>query len=194
MYALTLLAEFFVKLHTPRNKKMKKLADVVVDGLKAYGKRCVALGDVMLAAFKGFQTSTTWTERLLAAVAFAIVGLGLLILSVPLFLAWCFVQFWAVWSAGRGFQAVEVVFYIGFTAWNTFDLIDLKISNSALLTSSESSWGFGQVLPLALLLMLVFNLFDAAKETYEKRPSNLEAMGLDENIDGATLTSSTINT
>lgn len=89
-----------------------------------------------------------------------------LLYTTGLLIFWCFIQFLAVWSYGEGFYAVEVLIYVGFVAWNTFDLIDLKISNSSLVIGSENAWGFGQVLPMVLLAMIIFNLFDAVKSVH----------------------------
>ena len=106
-------------------------------------------------------------KRARAILDLLLTCLKLLGLTVLLLVAWCILQFWAIWSAGRGFQLIDVVFYAGFAAWNTFDVIGLKHSNKSLLTGSEQSWGFGQVLPLYLLLMLGFNLLGVAEDTLE---------------------------
>jgi len=55
-----------------------------------------------------------------------------------------------------------VMAYFGFAAWSTYDIIDLKLSN-AYLVQDESAWGFGQVLPVVLLGLIVLNMLDAAK-------------------------------
>lgn len=50
---------------------------------------------------------------------------------------------------------------LGFAAWNTYDIIDLKLSNRPLLQSSESSWGFCQVLPVVLIASIIISILDA---------------------------------
>lgn len=79
-------------------------------------------------------------------------------------------QVMAAWATGHSKYGIETIFYIGFAVWNTFDIIDLKLSNKALLEQSggggdgsdtETTWKFGQVLSMALLATLVFNAIDA---------------------------------
>jgi hypothetical protein len=59
-------------------------------------------------------------------------------------------------------STVIVLALFGFAAWNTYDLIDLKFSNSYLVTD-ESDWGFGQVLPVVLLGLIILNMLDAVQ-------------------------------
>jgi hypothetical protein len=75
----------------------------------------------------------------------------------------CLLQFITVWAWGSGRYGFQVLVYMGFTAWSAYDIIDAKISNKYLLIGSESTWGFGQVLPVALLGMLLINAIDAFK-------------------------------
>ena len=81
--------------------------------------------------------------------------------SLCLTFFWLFLQFMAAWSYGDGFYPLLILFYLGFAAWNTFDILDLKLSNSSLIDGQESSWGFGQVLPMVLLITITYNAFDA---------------------------------
>jgi hypothetical protein len=53
----------------------------------------------------------------------------------------------------------------GFAAWNTYDLIDYKLSNADLATN-ESDWGFGQVLPVDLLGLILLQILDAIQGEY----------------------------
>jgi len=85
--------------------------------------------------------------------------------SLPV-LYWLFLRFLGLWSWGETTSALGnvlmVMAYFGFAAWSTHDIIDLKLSN-AYLVQDESAWGFGQVLPIVLLGLIVLNMFDAAK-------------------------------
>jgi hypothetical protein len=85
--------------------------------------------------------------------------------SIPV-LYWLFLRFIGLWSWGETRSVLGnvlmVMAYCAFAAWNTYDIIDLKSSN-AYLVQDESAWGFGQVLPVVLLGLIVLNMFDAAK-------------------------------
>ncbi|KAF8855506.1 hypothetical protein BDZ45DRAFT_728068 [Acephala macrosclerotiorum] len=69
-------------------------------------------------------------------------------------------QFIALWARGDIHFPLIVAAYFGFTAWNTYDLIDLKHSNAGLVPD-ETKWGFGLVLPVVLLRLIILNLMDA---------------------------------
>jgi hypothetical protein len=75
---------------------------------------------------------------------------------------WLLKQLFSIQS-NDGFYALYIVCYIAFAGWNMGDIIDLKLNNAHLLESSEEAWGFGQVLSMALLGMIVFNVVDAFK-------------------------------
>ena len=87
--------------------------------------------------------------------------------SLPV-LYWLFLRFLGLWSWGETTSVLGnvlmVMAYFGFAAWSTYDIIDLKLSN-AYLVQDESAWGFGQVLPVVLLGLIVLNMFDAAKDS-----------------------------
>jgi hypothetical protein len=68
-----------------------------------------------------------------------------------------------LWSFGDDESVLLILVYMGFAAWNTYDIIDLKLSNTLLLNGTENSWGFGQVLPVVLLALLLLATFDAAE-------------------------------
>ncbi|KAH8590576.1 hypothetical protein B0O99DRAFT_521104, partial [Bisporella sp. PMI_857] len=68
--------------------------------------------------------------------------------------------FIAVWSYGNGSYDFEILCYFGLAGWNTWDIIDLKIMNQFLVCGSEAEWRFGQVLPTALLGLIVFSTID----------------------------------
>ncbi|KAH8698042.1 hypothetical protein GQ44DRAFT_832320 [Phaeosphaeriaceae sp. PMI808] len=84
---------------------------------------------------------------------------------------WLLVQFIAIWSYGIGFYALEVSIYIAFSAWDTWNLIDWKISNRILTVPQgpkenvEGIWGFGQVLSLAVLYTIVLQMVDIIRES-----------------------------
>lgn len=73
---------------------------------------------------------------------------------------WLFLQFLALWAWGDAKSPLIVAAYFGFAAWNTYDLIDLKKSNTHLVVD-ETVWGFGQVLPMVLLGLILLNILDA---------------------------------
>lgn len=81
--------------------------------------------------------------------------------SLCLAIYWLLLQFLAAWSYGDGFYPLLFLVYVGFAAWTTFDILDLKLSNRALLNGQELSWGFGQVLSMVLLIMIGYNAADA---------------------------------
>jgi hypothetical protein len=79
---------------------------------------------------------------------------------------WIMPFFGAIWSYGSTFGPlviIEIVAYFGLSAWSVFDIIDLKLSNKPLLDGSESTWGFGQVLPVVLLMLVGFKFFESIR-------------------------------
>jgi len=50
-------------------------------------------------------------------------------------------------------------FFFGFPAWNTYHLFDIKL----YLAADESAWGFGQVLPVVLLGLILLNVLDSVQ-------------------------------
>ena len=74
---------------------------------------------------------------------------------------WLLGQSVAIWSYGDGFGPLFIVAYICFLSWDTFDIIDLKVANKALIIGSETSWGFGQVLPMVLMAAIGYAAVDA---------------------------------
>ncbi|ESZ94255.1 hypothetical protein SBOR_5389 [Sclerotinia borealis F-4128] len=62
-----------------------------------------------------------------------------------------FWQIMALWAWGDNGSVLIILEYIGLAAWNTFDVIDTKLSNRDLIIGDESTWGSGQILPLGLL-------------------------------------------
>ena len=114
--------------------------------------------DVRAVVTKGFLVSPrTVVETVVSA-------LGVVCWTVLAFVWWCILQFFSVWSYGEGFYPMEVTVYLGLAVWNIYDIVDLKLSNRALVIGSETSWGFGQILPMVVLLLVFFNMMDAFEE------------------------------
>jgi hypothetical protein len=82
------------------------------------------------------------------------------ILTIPLIVEWAILRFFALWAWGDSNSITIILVIFGFAAWNTFDLIDLKLSNADLATD-ESDWGFGQILPVVLLGLILLQILDA---------------------------------
>ena len=76
--------------------------------------------------------------------------------------AWLVTSFLAVWCYGSGSFGIETIAILGYLSWNTLDIIDAKVSNLHLIDppNSEISWGFGQVLPMVLLVTIIFSALD----------------------------------
>ena len=70
-------------------------------------------------------------------------------------------QLMAFISFGDGYYPLLLAASTGFMAWNTYDIIDLKNSNAHLIVGDESTWGFGQVLPMLLTSSIGFQTIDA---------------------------------
>jgi hypothetical protein len=68
----------------------------------------------------------------------------------------------SVWSYGDSHSPEFFVFYYMFVAWNTWDLIMLKVMNASLV-DDETKMGFGQVLALILLVQILLNVIDIWK-------------------------------
>lgn len=157
LYAVTVAVQF-----TARGRKR---VDFVTESAK---KACLKLGQYCVDSWT--KCWSLWTRsrgsNLIAVSKLVRDGFLSTTASLLLLLISASVQFCAVWCVSEGFQAIEVTCYIAFAAWNTFDIVDMKFSNAALLVGSESSWGFSQVLPMVLLVSLVFGLLDAIKETF----------------------------
>lgn len=119
-------------------------------------KSVFAFQNSHLRSFNGFDLAFM---RALLYMTFRITLCGISSLCLALF--WILLQFLAVWSYGNGFYPLLIFAYFGFAAWSTFDILDLKLSNRSLIDGQESSWGFGQVLPMVLLLTIGYNAVDA---------------------------------
>jgi hypothetical protein len=99
----------------------------------------------------------------LFAVSFHLHWLAIAILFLVCF---AIVHFLSIFSYGTGLYVLEVSVYSGFAARNLYNIIDRKISNKILLVppepvgEQEMSWGFGQVLPVVLMVTLVYQVAD----------------------------------
>ncbi|KAM7185521.1 hypothetical protein V8F20_011777 [Naviculisporaceae sp. PSN 640] len=87
--------------------------------------------------------------------------LGLLAVnSFILLIILLIVQWLAIWTYGDGFYPLLWFCYFCFNVWNTISVISLLILNRPLVDPEEWEWGFGQVLPMVLLLAIVFVTID----------------------------------
>lgn len=77
---------------------------------------------------------------------------------------WSLVQFLSIWSSGTGSHAVELCVYTVFAAANTWWVIALKVDNIHLIQGNERRWTFGQMLPCALSVLVLFYFFDSLEE------------------------------
>lgn len=74
----------------------------------------------------------------------------------------------AYWSYANGFEAIQVVLYTYSVIMETYVLYKPKAWNSSLIDGDETSWGFGQCLPMILLSALLFSLGVAFREKHYK--------------------------
>lgn len=115
------------------------------------------------ALHASYVQPVNWSDvfdlRSLLHTVYRVASFGLT--SLCLIFYWLLVQFMAVWSFGDGFYPLLTLGYIGFAIWTTFDILDLKLSNRSLIDGQETSWGFGQILPMVLLITIAYNALDA---------------------------------
>lgn len=67
---------------------------------------------------------------------------------------------------GDSNSVILVLFYSGFVGWNISSIIELKVANAELMDEGEWVWGFGQVLAVGLLGLVLLNCGDAWKGMY----------------------------
>lgn len=120
------------------------------------------LGTCCMDYLDDFRNSTNIWDR---------IGIVLMILPTcfVLLLYGALLQFVATWTASDAFRILDIVVYIAFSIWATWNIVDIKSSSKPLLVESESSWGFGQVLAVLMLLGLVVSSFGAAKGVFKPR-------------------------
>jgi hypothetical protein len=73
---------------------------------------------------------------------------------------WILVHFLSIWCAGNTSPTVELVTYSIFAGFLTWWIIFLKVQNLELIKGNEDRFTFGQVLPLILLVIIMFNSLD----------------------------------
>ena len=76
---------------------------------------------------------------------------------------WFLLVLWlAVWSYGDSFLPATWLILVIFNIWNTFDVLDLRLLNQPIVKDQEveSRMGFGQILPLVMIISIIFNAVD----------------------------------
>jgi hypothetical protein len=118
------------------NRMVKELETRCSDISERLGPKLRMLSPVadLLAAFLGCSCATLW---------------------------YLLKRFLSFYCLGDRRHILEVLAFIGMSCWNTFDIIDLKVSNHELLEGSENGWGFGQILSIGLLGIIVLTIFDS---------------------------------
>ncbi|KAB5566705.1 hypothetical protein GE09DRAFT_744351 [Coniochaeta sp. 2T2.1] len=96
------------------------------------------------------------------------------------------VQLLDVWSYGSGFYPLTWFAYFAFYAWNVFDIVSAVVLNHGLIEDEEWSWGFGQILPLVLILGVLFSAVDVFRAS--SRPDLDEITGNVESSAGPSTT------
>ena len=91
-----------------------------------------------------------------------------LISSSSVILLWLLRQFLNIWSFGDGTGLLLVFFYIVFLFWDAYEIIDVKLTNRDLINGNETHWGFGQILPLVLMVTIGYAAIDALQEASAK--------------------------
>ena len=109
----------------------------------------------------GFPHPSPQLNKFLST-ALRIGSLSLVIVSTSsVILYWLISQLLSIFAYGDGFGPLLFVLYVAFGTWNTADIVDLKLSNGALVTGSQSRLGFGQILPLVLMVAIGYAAVDA---------------------------------
>ena len=103
-----------------------------------------------------------------ALPSIAVYLVSFLISSSSVVLLWFLRQFLNIWSFGDGFGLLLVVFYIVFLFWSVYEIIDVKLTNRDLINGNETHWGFGQILPLVLMVTIGYAAVDALQEAAAK--------------------------
>lgn len=163
LFALTTLFTLF----SPTNKVLSKWSERAEDLVDSWFVSSIheisSLRSKTLAP-PGKLTQHGWTRDSISLIAKLIVAHALnMALFLGAFILWVIIQFISVWSFGDGVYALEVAFYFEMWAWGVYDIVGLKQSNKHLLETSETEWGFGQVLPLVLIGIVGFNFMTAYK-------------------------------
>jgi len=146
VYLLFLAAREFQKFES----RWKQMKDAVVAILPAISTRMNRLQPPS-QPWSG-PSKYIWLLWKVAALHF-IASISLLI--------WLSNEWLTMWAFGRSTSFLIIIAEFAFAGWNTGDLLDLKKSNRHLV-SDETAWGFGQILPVVLLGLLLLNILDAA--------------------------------
>lgn len=88
--------------------------------------------------------------------------LGLKLQGIFHLIKWLLWEWMTLWAIGDSESLLVILLLFGFLGWNTYDIIDAKVSNRHLVTN-ETTWGFGQVLPVIMLILVVLNIFDVVQ-------------------------------
>lgn len=91
-----------------------------------------------------------------------------LVSSSSVILFWLLRQFLDMWTFGNGFGPFRVVFYVAILIWDAYDMLDVKLTNRDLINGNETRWGFGQILPLVLMVTIIYAAVDALQEASAK--------------------------
>ncbi|KAM7211923.1 hypothetical protein V8F06_012699, partial [Rhypophila decipiens] len=82
---------------------------------------------------------------------------------------WLFIQFLAVCAYWEGSYRFVFLWCVVFNAWTTVDIVSMRIVNDPLIGADEKKMGFGQVLPLVLVLSVFLpSMGGAGNETKSK--------------------------
>lgn len=125
-------------------------------GLSSEAKKREA---TFLESFKGARR--TLCERLLSYKPLYV--LVYLCFAIFLMLYDVMAIFFDILAWGNSKSPLVVAFYFGFASWNTYSIIDMKISNVGLVEEDEREWGFGQVLAVGVLGLVFMGIGDAWK-------------------------------
>lgn len=163
LYALALL----LSLSEPTTNWVRGLSEWQMGSVRElFSSLATRFNDII--TLKSSITTGPWYIRVGAASMNVILLLAHSFITV---VAWLLVQFLAIWSYGIGFYAFEVLIYIALSVWDTWNLIDWKMSNRILTVSQaprgnvEGTWGFGQILSLAVLYTIVLQMVDIMRES-----------------------------
>ena len=90
------------------------------------------------------------------------------VFSSSIILLWLLRQFLNIWSFGDSNSLLLVFFYIVFLFWDAYEIIDIKLANRYLIDGNETHWGFGQILPLVLMVTIGYATIDTLQEALIK--------------------------
>lgn len=142
---------------------LTSLSPKVLGIVEAIARRGRKIYDAAISQLVKLPSSVM--SRLPACIVNVSTKLAHILRLLILFFWWCFIQFWAIWLYGGGNDGVEVLYFMAFAARRTYDLTDLKLINQHLVLGPEMAWGFGQVLCLVLLTIIIFSAIDAVAQS-----------------------------